>query len=147
MIWRTRGANAHSCHVFPLFFLSTLNHFGLFLLSFACYDSENIALIFHPLFFSLVSLPPLLPSSSVCIRLSLFLRCLFMLRSFIEFISIYVPRCDGGDDRDERLKSDEIHKGFYVRRCEMCMNGYMIFFLLLIYFCCFFLSGIVFGTG
>lgn len=54
-----------------------------------------------------------------------------MLRSFIEFISIYVPRCDGGDDRDERLKSDEMHKGFYVRRCEMCMNGYMVFFFII----------------
>lgn len=91
MVWRTRSADAwHSCHVFPLFFPSTIKHFGLFVLSssFACYDSENIALIFHPLplFFS----PP---SSYLFLFYPFILRCLPMLRSFIEFISIYVPRC------------------------------------------------------
>lgn len=86
--WRTRGADAwHSCHVFPLFFPSTIKHFVLSS-SFACYDSENIALIFHP--------PPLFfspPSSYLFLSYPFILRCLPMLRSFIEFISIYVPRC------------------------------------------------------
>lgn len=131
MIWRTRDANAHSCHVFPLFFLSTLNHktFRPFRSLLRVLWQWKYCVDFPPSLF----LPRISSSSSpIVIRLYPFIP-VSTLSVYVAFIYwIYIDICSKvWWWRWSRRAIDEMHKGFYVRRCEMCMNGYMVFFFII----------------